>query len=337
MDTPRILQVENLQVGFRTDTGYVSAVNGISFDLHEGETLGIVGESGSGKSVLNLAVMGLIPQPPGKVESGEIVYRGKDMLSLSSNEMCRIRGNRIAMIFQDPMTALNPYLTIEEQLTEVTRWHLGIQMSEAKNRAVEMLERVGIPNATKRIQEYPHQFSGGMRQRVMIAMALSCKPDILIADEPTTALDVTIQAQILELMCQLQEDEGTAIILITHDLGVVAHNCHRVIVMYAGRAVEQAGAEELFRDPRHPYTLGLLHSVLSVQGDPTARLQSISGQPPDLTELPPGCAFAPRCSYGDEECNQQVPILNRIKSAETFREHRCLKEIDCLRDKGFRL
>ena len=337
MNTPKILQVGNLQVGFRTDTGYVSAVNGISFDLHEGETLGIVGESGSGKSVLNLAVMGLIPQPPGKVESGEIVYRGQDLLSLSSNEMCRIRGNRIAMIFQDPMTALNPYLTIEDQLTEVTRWHLGIQMSEARNRAVEMLERVGIPNAPKRIQEYPHQFSGGMRQRVMIAMALSCKPDILIADEPTTALDVTIQAQILELMCQLQEDEGTAIILITHDLGVVAHNCHRVIVMYAGRAVEQAETEELFRDPRHPYTLGLLHSVLNVQGDPKARLQSISGQPPDLTELPPRCAFAPRCSYGDEECNQQVPILNRIKSEGTFREHRCLKEIGCLRDKGFRL
>ena len=261
MNTPQILQVGNLQVGFRTDTGYVSAVNGISFDLHEGETLGIVGESGSGKSVLNLAVMGLIPQPPGKVESGEIVYRGQDLLSLSSNEMCRIRGNRIAMIFQDPMTALNPYLTIEDQLTEVTRWHLGIHMSEARNRAVEMLERVGIPNAPKRIQEYPHQFSGGMRQRVMIAMALSCKPDILIADEPTTALDVTIQAQILELMCQLQEDEGTAIILITHDLGVVAETCEKVAVMYKGKIVEEASVDQIFTNPQHECTKALLNAI----------------------------------------------------------------------------
>ena len=258
MNTPQILQVGNLQVGFRTDTGYVSAVNGISFDLHEGETLGIVGESGSGKSVLNLAVMGLIPQPPGKVESGKIVYRGQDLLSLSSNEMCRIRGNRIAMIFQDPMTALNPYLTIEDQLTEVTRWHLGIQMSEARNRAVEMLERVGIPNAPKRIQEYPHQFSGGMRQRVMIAMALSCKPDILIADEPTTALDVTIQAQVVELLAELRSELDMAIILITHDLALVAGFCDHVAVMYAGHIVEYASVEELFSSSLHPYTLGLL-------------------------------------------------------------------------------
>ena len=241
-----LLQVENLGVCFHTDNGTVNAVNGVSFQLEAGETLGIVGESGSGKSVTNLAIMGLIPSPPGEITSGEVRFRGDDLLTMNSHQIREIRGNKIAMIFQDPMTALNPFLTVEEQLTEVTQLHLGHSRREARAHAIEMLEKVGIPAASRRIDEYPHQFSGGMRQRVMIAMALSCKPDILIADEPTTALDVTIQAQILELMSELQQQEGTAIIFITHDLGVVANTCHRVMVMYAGKPVEKATTREIF-------------------------------------------------------------------------------------------
>ncbi|MDE0735104.1 MAG: ABC transporter ATP-binding protein, partial [Pirellulaceae bacterium] len=258
--TDPLLKVTDLQVQFNTEDGVVRAVNGISFDLAAGETLGIVGESGSGKSVANLSLLGLIPQPPGEIVGGRAEFRGKDLLSSSHAEMTAVRGNDIAMIFQDPMTALNPFLTVEEQLSEVTRLHLGLSSRDALDHAIEMLQRVGIPAPEKRVFDYPHQFSGGMRQRVMIAMALSCNPDVLIADEPTTALDVTIQAQILDLMRDLQERDGTAIILITHDLGVVASICHRVLVMYGGRIVERADVDSLFSHPQHPYTHGLLRS-----------------------------------------------------------------------------
>ncbi|MCA9248534.1 MAG: ABC transporter ATP-binding protein, partial [Planctomycetales bacterium] len=267
-----LLQVDNLAVRFRTDDGPVHAVDGVSFHVERGETLGIVGESGSGKSVTNLAIMGLVPKPPGEIVSGSARFLGHDLMRLPPRELARVRGNRIAMIFQDPMTALNPFLTIEEQLTEVTMLHLGHSRPQAIRHAVEMLDRVGIPGAARRIFNYPHEFSGGMRQRVVVAMALLCQPDLIIADEPTTALDVTIQAQILELMQDLQRERGMAIILITHDLGVVAGMCHRVNVMYAGRFVEESPVEPLFADPRHPYTLGLLESLPRLDGDPAARL-----------------------------------------------------------------
>jgi oligopeptide transport system ATP-binding protein len=303
-----LLIVEKLHVQFKTDDGLVEAVNDVSFDLFPGETLGIVGESGSGKTVTNLAIMGLVPQP-GRVTGGSAIYQGKDLLKMKERELAALRGRKIAMIFQDPMTALNPFLTIAEQLTEVTQLHLGHSHDEAVKHAIEMLEKVGIPGAAKRVWEYPHQFSGGMQQRVMIAMALACNPDILIADEPTTALDVTIQAQILELLRNLQREFHMAVILITHDLGVVAQVCHRVAVMYAGRIVEEASAKSLFADPRHPYTLGLLESVPRLDRPKTARLQAIEGQPPDMTNLPAGCAFAPRCPYAVEESWHKQPPL----------------------------
>lgn len=325
-----LLQVENLGVCFHTDNGTVNAVNGVSFQLEAGETLGIVGESGSGKSVTNLAIMGLIPSPPGEITSGEVRFRGDDLLTMNSQQIREIRGNKIAMIFQDPMTALNPFLTIEEQLTEVTQLHLGHSRREARTHAIEMLEKVGIPAASRRIDEYPHQFSGGMRQRVMIAMALSCKPDILIADEPTTALDVTIQAQILELMSELQRQEGTAIIFITHDLGVVANTCHRVMVMYAGKPVEKATTREIFASPHHPYSLGLLNSALRWDESHGGMLRAIPGQPPDLTQLGDGCAFAPRCEYCIEECKSAVPPLIRSDTSQS-REHACIRDLPTLR------
>jgi oligopeptide transport system ATP-binding protein len=307
-----LLKVENLRVEFKTDDGLVQAVNDVSFDLHPAETFGIVGESGSGKSVTNLAIMGLIPRPPGRIAGGKAIYQGKDILQMKERELSALRGRKIAMIFQDPMTALNPFLTIAEQLTEVTQLHLGHSHPQAIKHAIEMLEKVGIPGAAKRLWDYPHQFSGGMQQRVMIAMALSCNPDILIADEPTTALDVTIQAQILELLRDLQRDFNMAVILITHDLGVVAQVCHRVAVMYAGRIVEEASAKSLFAQPRHPYTLGLLESVPRLDRPKTARLQAIEGQPPDMTNLPPGCAFAPRCPYAVEDSfHKQPPLTSR--------------------------
>ncbi len=307
-----LLHVENLRVEFKTDDGLVQAVNDVSFDLFPGETLGIVGESGSGKSVTNLALMGLVPRPPGRVVSGRAIYQGQDLLQLKDRQLAGLRGKRIAMIFQDPMTALNPFLTVAEQLTEVTQLHLGHTHRQALDHAVAMLEKVGIPGAAKRLWDYPHQFSGGMQQRVMIAMALACNPDILIADEPTTALDVTIQAQILELLRQLQDDFNMAVILITHDLGVVAQVCHRVIVMYAGRIVEEASAKSLFADPRHPYTLGLLESVPRLDHAKTEKLHVIEGQPPDMTNLPPGCAFAPRCPFAVEDSwHKQPPLVPR--------------------------
>lgn len=307
--TEPLLQVDDLRVRFHTDDGVVKAVDGVSFQVRPGQTLGIVGESGSGKSVTNLALLGLIPQPPGRVESGRAMFDGRDLLQLTARELADIRGKRIAMIFQDPMTALNPFLTVEDQLIEVTQRHLGHTREQAVQHAVKMLERVGIPAAAERIREYPHQFSGGMRQRVMIAMALSCKPEVLIADEPTTALDVTIQAQILELMRKLQEEEGTAIILITHDLGVVANMCHDVLVMYAGRIVEQAECEALFSQPRHPYTIGLMNSVPRWDQDRGRDLATIEGQPPDLIDPPSGCAFHPRCTFCEDRCREQSPAL----------------------------
>jgi oligopeptide transport system ATP-binding protein len=309
-----ILQVKNLEVEFVTDDGIVRAVNDISFDLYPGETLGIVGESGSGKSVANLTILGLIPQPPGHVKGGEVLFAEQDLLKLSQRQFQTIRGKRIAMIFQDPMTALNPFLTIQDQLIEVSMLHLGHTRAAAIQHAVELLELVGIPAAASRITEYPHQFSGGMRQRVMIAMALSCEPDILIADEPTTALDVTIQAQILDLLKAMQDKRGMAIIFITHDLGVVASICDRVLVMYGGRKVEQTDTKTLFAAARHPYTLGLLHSAPRWDQPQLTRLQSIEGQPPDMMNLPAGCAFAPRCQWKTDECLAAVPELVSIGS-----------------------
>ena len=307
--TQPLLQVRDLQVQFNTENGIVRAVNGISFDLAAGETLGIVGESGSGKSVANLALLGLIPQPPGEIVGGRAELRGQDLLTKSHRELTAIRGNDIAMIFQDPMTALNPFLTIADQLTEATRLHLGLSPKDALDHAIEMLQRVGIPAAKQRVFEYPHQFSGGMRQRVMIAMALSCQPDVLIADEPTTALDVTIQAQILDLMKDLQQKDGTAIILITHDLGVVASACHRVLVMYGGRIVEQADVDSLFSRPQHPYTHGLLRSAPRWDDTRQQELVAIEGQPPDMAQLPAGCAFEPRCPHRLDRCQNELPAL----------------------------
>ncbi|MCE9544853.1 MAG: ABC transporter ATP-binding protein [Planctomycetia bacterium] len=304
----KLLQVSDLKVEFRTDDGVVRAVDGVSFEIEPGQTLGLVGESGSGKSVSNLALLGLVPRPPGYV-SGRALFRGADLLTMPQKQITAIRGRRIAMIFQDPMTSLNPFLTVADQLTEVTRRHLGHTPRQALDHAVDMLTRVGIASPERRIFDYPHQFSGGMRQRVMIAMALSCKPDVLIADEPTTALDVTVQAQILDLMRELQRAEGTAIILITHDMGVIAAMCHRVHVMYAGRIVEEAPVGQLFAVPRHPYTLGLLKSIPRVDEPPGTQLNPIAGQPPDLAHLPPGCAFAPRCPYSIARCTQEVPPL----------------------------
>jgi len=306
--SPPLLTVENLSVEFTTDEGTFRAVDGLSYQLRRGETLGIVGESGSGKSVTHLALLGLIPQPPGKVATGKAMFDGRDLLKLNDHELSQIRGRRIAMIFQDPMTALNAFLTIEEQLTEVTIHHLGHTQDEARKHAIAMLDRVGIPKAADRIGDFPHQFSGGMRQRVMIAMALLCQPDVLIADEPTTALDVTIQAQILELLQELQREMGMAIVMITHDLGVVAKMCHRVLVMYAGRIAEEAAAEGLFADPRHPYTLGLLESVATLDRG-ADRLLPIAGNPPLPSNLPSGCAFHPRCPFMIEKCPQIVPPL----------------------------
>jgi oligopeptide transport system ATP-binding protein len=292
-----LLSVKDLEVTFTTDDGIVRAVNGLSFDIEPGKTLGIVGESGSGKSVTALSIMRLIAMPPGRIERGEIIFNGQDLLKLGEQQMRNIRGNKIAMIFQDPMTSLNPVLTVGEQIMETIVQHQHKSKAEAYKRAVEMLELVRIPEPNKRMRSYPHQFSGGMRQRVMIAMALSCDPALLIADEPTTALDVTIQAQILDLMNDLQKRINSAIIMITHDLGVVAEVCETVLVMYGGNMVEYGTAEQIFSSPKHPYTLGLLDSLPRLDEGGHRRLVPIEGQPPNLLRLPAGCAFAPRCPY----------------------------------------
>ena len=305
-----LLEVKNLRVSFKTEDGIVRAVNGLSYAIEKGSTLGIVGESGSGKSVSALSVMRLIPTPPGEISGGEILFKGENLLRKSESEMRRIRGKDIAMIFQDPMTSLNPVLTVGEQIAEAVQLHLKYSKKDAWDKAIEMLRQVRIPSPENRIKDYPHQFSGGMRQRVMIAMALSCDPEVLIADEPTTALDVTIQAQILELMNEMQARLGTAIVLITHDLGVVAETAQNVLVMYAGDMVEYGTADQIFANPKMPYTMGLLESLPRLDDDEHRRLVPIEGQPPNMLRLPPGCAFAPRCKYRMPICDEQVPLYD---------------------------
>jgi oligopeptide transport system ATP-binding protein len=307
-----LLEVKNLQTQFFTQDGVVHAVNGISYDLQEGACLGIVGESGCGKSVSVLSVMRLISDPPGKIVGGEVFFRGRDLLKLADEEMRHVRGAEIAMVFQEPMTSLNPVLTIGFQIMEALKLHQGMNNKEARERAAELLAMVNIPQAADRLDDFPHQFSGGMRQRVMIAMALSCSPSLLIADEPTTALDVTIQAQIVDLVKRLREKLGMAVIWITHDLGVIARLAERVIVMYAGYIIEEATVKELYASPRHPYTLGLLGSLPRLDEAPGTKLVSVRGQPPDLIDRSPGCPFAPRCNYKTEHCEREMPLLEAV-------------------------
>ncbi|MFR3274768.1 MAG: ABC transporter ATP-binding protein [Collinsella phocaeensis] len=309
-----LLEVDDLKMYFHTEDGIVRAVDGVSYTLDRGETLGVVGESGSGKSVTAMTIMGLISMPPGKIEGGDVRYRGRSILEMSEEEMQHVRGNDIAMIFQDPMTSLNPVYKIGKQVGEGLRLHRGYSKQEALKRATELLDLVGIPEPEKRVNEYPHQFSGGMRQRVMIAMALACDPDILIADEPTTALDVTIQAQIIELMQEMQEKNGNAIIMITHDLGVVADMADKIMVMYAGRPVEFGTADQIFYESRHPYTWGLIRSIPEQAIDEKKPLTPIHGNPPSLMNLPAGCVFAPRCPYATEKCMNERP--ERVMSAD---------------------
>ena len=307
-----LLTIRNLHTYFFTDEGVAKAVDGVDLELKEGGTLGVVGESGCGKSVTALSVMRLIPDPPGKITQGEILFGGTNLLDLSEAEMRKIRGRSISMIFQEPMTSLNPVFQIGDQISEVLRLHEGMSRKEAWDRSVEMLKLVGIPSPERRVQEYPHQLSGGMRQRAMIAMALSCNPQLLIADEPTTALDVTIQAQIIELVKRLQKELGMAVIWITHDLGVVAGLCQRVIVMYAGHIIEQAKIKELYGHPSHPYTLGLLGSIPRLDAARKSKLTPIEGLPPDLIDAPPGCPFVPRCAYTQDICVQERPELRTV-------------------------
>ena len=313
----KLLEVNNLTTHFFTQDGVVKAVDGITYDLEEGEVLGVVGESGCGKSVHALSIMRLVPSPPGRTVDGTIVFEGDDLLEMDDSEMRNIRGNRIAMVFQEPMTSLNPVLTIGRQLTETLELHQGMSKQQATERAAELLETVGIPDAARRLVDYPHQFSGGMRQRVMIAMALSCNPKLIIADEPTTALDVTIQAQILELMQDLARDFGTAMIIITHNLGVVARYADNVNVMYAGKIIETGSAEEIYHNPRHPYTLALLNSVPRLDSNERVRLDAIEGLPPDLVNLPEGCSFAPRCKFVFEQCLDETPELVEFAAGHT--------------------
>ena len=309
MDT--LLSVRDLKTWFELDEGTVKAVDGVSFDLERGKTLGIVGESGSGKSVTNLSILRLIPSPPGRIVSGQILLNGEDIVSMSPEAIRKIRGKRIAMIFQDPMSSLNPFMRISRQLMEITQLHLGFDKQKAYEHAIKMLETVGIPDARARVDGYPHELSGGMRQRVMIAMALSCNPELLIADEPTTALDVTIQAQILDLIRKLKQETGTSVILITHDLGVVAGMTDEIIVMYAGKVFERAPTMELFEQPGNPYTKGLLRSVPDPRSE-QGHLYQIPGLPPDPARLPPGCPFAPRCDRVQDICRQEFPPFVKL-------------------------
>ena len=307
-----LLEVKNLNTQFFTQDGVVHAVNGISYNVNKGETVAIVGESGCGKSVGVMSLIRLIPQPPGKIVDGEVWFEGQDLLTLKEDALRHIRGNKIAMIFQDPMTSLNPVLTIGRQVTEALELHLGMNKEQSRKRAVQLLEMVGIPGADDRLNDYPHQFSGGMRQRVMIAMGLSCDPQLLIADEPTTALDVTIQAQIVDLVANLKEELGMAIIWITHDLGVVAGMAQRVLVMYSGFIIEEAPVDELYARPLHPYTLGLLRSIPRLDLGRQKRLVPVEGLPPDLLDLPNQCPFAPRCGFAVERCWQENPPLKTV-------------------------
>jgi oligopeptide transport system ATP-binding protein len=308
----QLLNVQNLETHFKTPDGIVHAVNGVSFNLKEGETLGVVGESGCGKSVTMLSCLRLIPSPPGKIVAGEAVFRGNDLLKMDSEEIRQIRGGQISMIFQDPMTSLNPVMSIGKQMAEPLMLHLNLTGEQARKRSIELLGMVGIPNAGDRLKEYPHQYSGGMRQRVMIAIALSCNPQILIADEPTTALDVTIQAQIVDLVKRLRDELGMAIIWITHDLGVVANIAHRVMVMYGGYIIGGAKVKDLYDDPRHPYTLGLLGSLPLIHEETHKKLFSIEGMPPVLYQKPSSCPFAPRCTYAIEQCWNENPPLETV-------------------------
>jgi oligopeptide/dipeptide ABC transporter ATP-binding protein len=325
----KILEVKGLKTSFFTEGGEVKAVDDVSFDVFKGKTLGIVGESGCGKSVTSLSIMRLIPNPPGRVVGGEILYKGKDLLKLAPESMRKIRGNEVSMIFQEPMTSLNPVFTIGNQISEAISLHQDLSRAEVRNKSIEMLKLVGIPSPDKRIDDYPHQLSGGMRQRVMIAMALSCNPQVLIADEPTTALDVTIQAQILDLLRELQAKVGMGLILITHDLGVVAEMAHEVVVMYAGRVVEQGSVREIFKNPKMPYTRGLLNSIPSMS---KGRLETIPGIVPNLLHLPKGCRFQERCTYVLDACRQGEPDLRKIppliqESASVDHSIRCLRDL----------
>ena len=313
----KLLEVQNLQTHFFTSAGIVKAVDGITYDVDEGETVAVVGESGCGKSVSALSILRLIPDPPGRVVGGHIKFLDKDLATLSDEEMRHVRGNQIAMVFQEPMTSLNPVLTIGLQLTETLQQHLGLTKDEADERAFELLEKVGISDGRRRLKQYPHHLSGGMRQRVMIALALSCNPKLIIADEPTTALDVTIQAQILELMKNLTRELGVALIVITHNLGVVARYADRVNVMYAGRIIESGTAEDIYHHPRHPYTLALLRSVPRMDQPRQAKLDPVQGQPPDLTKLDDGCAFRPRCNFATDKCKSSSPKLEVVGDGHT--------------------
>jgi oligopeptide/dipeptide ABC transporter ATP-binding protein len=308
----RLLEVRGLKVQFATEDGLVKAVDGVSFELDRGQVLGIVGESGSGKSVTSMTLLGLTRDVNSRFD-GEVLYKGRNLIDLSEDELQAIRGNEIAMIFQDPMTSLNPVYTVGDQIVEAIREHQGSSKTVARRRAAELLRQVGIPNADSRIDDYPHQFSGGMRQRAMIAMALSCNPDILIADEPTTALDVTIQAQIIELIDRLKDEFNSAVILITHDLGVVADVADEIVVMYAGRVVERGGKRQVFYDPQHPYTWGLLGSIPRLDRPKPRRLHSIAGTPPSLITLPRGCKFRPRCPHAFEACYEEPSLENRVE------------------------
>ncbi len=310
-----LMDVRNLVTRFYTQDGVVHAVNGISYTMEEGEILGVVGESGCGKSVHALSIMRLIPSPPGKIESGEVWFDGRDLMQLSEAEMHHVRGAEIAMVFQDPMTSFNPVFTIGFQIMEALKLHQGMDDKQARERAEELLTMVGIPEAKTRLDDYPHQFSGGMRQRAMIAMALSCNPKLLIADEPTTALDVTIQAQIIDLVKRLQEQLGMAVMWITHDLGVVARLAQRINVMYAGFIIERGYVKDIYKRPCHPYTMGLLGSLPRLDEAPGTKLVSIPGLPPDLIDLPPGCPFVPRCTYAVDRCVGEIPSLQEVDGA----------------------
>ena len=318
-----LLEVRDLATHFFTQDGVVKAVDGISYKIDEGEVVGVVGESGCGKSVHALSIMRLVANPPGRIVGGEILFEGENLLDVDDSEMRHIRGNRIAMVFQEPMTSLNPVLTIGRQLTETLELHQGMARQQANEKAGELLRTVGIPDADSRLRDYPHQFSGGMRQRVMIAMALSCNPKLIIADEPTTALDVTIQAQILELMQDLASEFGTAMIIITHNLGVVARYAHRVIVMYAGKIVEAGTAHQIYHEPKHPYTLALLNSVPRLDATERIRLDAIEGLPPDLIDLPVGCSFAPRCRFAYERCVTETPTILPADEADENHTSAC--------------
>ena len=318
----RLLEVKNLKTYFFTEEGVVRAVNGVTWHLDEGETLALVGESGCGKSVTAMSILRLIPNPPGRIVDGEIVFEGKDLLKQSDAELRSIRGNRIAMVFQEPMTSLNPVLSVGQQLRESIQLHLGLDEEGATQRAIELIELVGIPEAAQRVKDYPHQFSGGMRQRVMIAMALSCNPKLLIADEPTTALDVTIQAQVLEIMARLATELGTAVLIITHNLGVVARYADRVNVMYAGEIVESGSASNVFNRPRMPYTVGLMASVPRLDATERVRLATIEGQPPLLIQEIAGCPFRPRCDWAIDKCATDHPELEEKEPGHWARCHR---------------